>query len=185
MKESFRQLGFLNPKFVDSVLKVWPSSSWEGWHRYSGEMGEKLASKPGSLLPAEVYVALIEMAWLAPSHAFSFIDFRLHGAGMHWILPEGELPRHLDSERHPDGPWIRAHSIVCFLEPSDGLLVLEDGERVITPEPGKVVMFPTQDNWHWVTKTSTDRRTLALFTYRDTADPEVWNLRTRARFSNE
>ena len=167
---------------IADALAVWPDEAWDGWHRYSGDMGEKLASKPASLLPSAVYAVLLQVASRVVQATNDFIDFELHGAGMHWILPNGELPRHLDSERHPHHPWIRTHSVVCFMEESDGLLVINDGQKAIVPTPGAVVMFPTHNNWHWVTKTTTHRRTLALFTYQLTADPDVWKLRTRAMF---
>lgn len=172
----------IDAAIIADALAAWPNESWDGWHRYSGDMGEKLASKPDSLLPSAVYAVLLQMASRVVQVTNDFIDFGLHGSGMHWILPNGELPRHLDSERHAHQPWIRTNSIVCFMEESDGLLTLDDGRQTVVPSPGKVVMFPTDGNWHWVTRTTNNRRTLALFTYRHTADPQVWNLRTRAKF---
>ena len=172
----------IDATMIADALAAWPDESWSGWHRYSGDMGEKLASKPASLLPSAVYAVLLQMASRVVQVTNDFIDFGLHGSGMHWVLPNGELPRHLDSERHPDHPWIRTHSVVCFMEKSDGVLVVDDGKQVVLPEPGLIVMFPTDGNWHWVTRTSSNRRTLALFTYQNTANPDVWSLRTRAMF---
>jgi len=182
-------IGYIGLRLVQQAIASWPDESWEGWHRYSGERGEKLVSKPSADLPAEIYACLWAtehiVSWPHSTYlSSSFIDHGLYAAGMHWIKPGGCLPRHLDAERHPDYPWRRTHSIVCFLDAMQdgGELVLNDGQQIIQPEAGQVVLFQTQDNWHWVNETKQHRRTLALFAYQPATGEEHWRQRDRALF---
>lgn len=164
----------LRDTVIDECSYRWPSPSWDGWHRYSGEMGEKLASKPQFDLGTIHYKALVQIAssFQQQLPAGCFVDMSLHGAGLHWIRPGGRLPRHLDAERHPTNPWIRTHSAVCFLDSikDGGELVLNDGRDVIQPHSGLVVAFETLHNWHWVNRTDVERRTIALFAWKKIAD---------------
>lgn len=187
------ELGYIGLSSVSRVRQDWPDSNWSGWYKYSGERGEKLVSRPDSTLPDSAYSALwsmLSLTWRSGvlDDMGGFIDTELHGAGMHWLLPGACLPRHLDAERHPDKPWIRTHSIVCFLDHDpngSGSLMLDDGKTEVKPIPGQVVCFPTEGNWHWVNETAIHRRTLALFAYRHAgANPEFWNTRSRALFVN-
>lgn len=180
------RIGNIGSTAVESVLTSWPAQDWLGWHRYSGERGDKLVSKPGVDLPEAVYRALWDMVGLilTDSVSPSFVDLGLHAAGLHWILPGGCLPRHLDAEVHPTKPWVRTHSIVCFLDSIEkgGELVLGDGRQTIKPVRGEVVMFETENNWHWVNQTDQDRRTIALFAWR-ASDINQKDRRSRALFS--
>ena len=183
-------IGRVPPEVIQEVVEVWPSSEWDGWYSYTGDRGLKKVSKPGKRLPSSAYEALWKMANLVTAYDLvwpGFVDHSLYAAGLHWILPGGSLPRHLDADRHPENPWRRTHSIVCFLDTLDqgGELVLEDGKHVIQPTAGDVVVFETQGNWHWVNETKQDRRTLALFAYQNATGPEFWQGRDRALFENK
>lgn len=181
-------IGLLTPRQIALALLHWPSQAWEGWHRYTGSRGEKLASKPDYDVPESIASALWTIARFAqPYLGDSFIDHALHGAGMHWIGPGGNLPRHLDSDRHPVHAWERTHSIVCFLDTmhSGGELILSDGAETIRPIAGQIVMFQCRGNWHWVNPVEQNRRTLALFTWRHREPAELVWQRDRALFEEK
>lgn len=184
-------IGSIPQSIVSAVQLAWPDQSWQGWHTYTGERGDKLVSKPSSRLPEAVYGALWaileRVSWpVSDCLGGSFVDLSLHAAGMHWIKPGGRLPRHLDAERHPSNPWRRTHSIVCFLDSMQdgGQLVLQDGKEVIQPVAGNVAVFETTGNWHWVTETKQNRRTLALFAYQPATESEHSERRERALFES-
>lgn len=156
---------------IEELAVVWPALDSDVWHRYSGSMGEKLATLHWRLLPAEAWPVVSEIGWHMVSHyPNAKIDWRLHGAGLHEIRQGGSLPRHLDGERHPrtgQARWISAVLFVDTLEPGQGgQLVIED-KAMIRPQAGTLVMFETPDQWHEVLPVRAwRRRTVALFGYR-------------------
>lgn len=156
---------------IQLLESVWPDHASDSWHRYSGPMGEKLATLHWQCLPAEAWPVItaigFEMARLYPE---CVVDWRLHGAGLHQINPGGCLPRHLDGEIHPRTNQPRWLSAVLFTHDShssfDGALVLE-GRQHIEPKRGRLAIFETPGQWHEVLQTSVVRRTVALFGYKN------------------
>lgn len=150
---------------------VWPEESSDSWHRYSGSMGEKLATLHWQCLPAEAWPVIaaigFQMTQLYPD---CVVDWRLHGAGLHQISPGGCLPRHLDGEIHPRTKQPRWLSAVLFMQDSikdlDGALVLE-GKVVIQQRRGRMALFETPGQWHEVLPALFKRRSVALFGYRN------------------
>lgn len=154
---------------------AWPSPDWPYWHRYNGETANKFGSMDRSRIPPACLAALDALALAVVPHiGDSFIDYDLHAAGMHMMPPGGFLGRHLDAECHPIRPWRRTHSIVmsvnsCWGELCGGELVIEP-DTVIDVQPGRAVIFETDDTWHQVNRVNTDvsglyRKTLALFAW--------------------
>ena len=168
---------------IEELTAVWPAIDSDVWHRYSGTMGEKLATLHWRLLPAEAWPVVSEIGWHILSHYPSCkIDWRLHGAGLHEIRQGGNLPRHLDGERHPrtgQARWISAVLFVDTLEPwHGGELVIED-KATVRPQAGTLAIFETPGQWHEVLPVHAwRRRTVALFGYR----AEVCSGRTSALF---
>jgi hypothetical protein len=148
----------------------WPAESSDVWHRYSGTMGDKLATLHWQCLPAEAWPVLCEIGSIMECYYKGcVIDWRLHGAGLHQINPGGCLPRHLDGEIHPRTRLSRWLSAVLFLgtagDGDGGELVIE-GKATIRPQRGLLAIFETPQQWHEVRPTNIVRRTVALFGYR-------------------
>ena len=159
---------------IEELTAVWPAIDSDVWHRYSGSMGEKLATLHWRLLPAEAWPVVSEIGWHMLSHyPGAKIDWRLHGAGLHEIRQGGSLPRHLDGERHPRTGlerWLSAVLFVDTLEPwHGGQLVIED-KATVRPQAGTLAIFETPGQWHEVLPVHAwRRRTVALFAYREAA----------------
>ena len=156
---------------LQSMEDAWPHEHSDAWHRYSGAMGEKLATLHWRCLPAEVWPVISAVGFhMQRLYSECVIDWQLHGAGLHQINPGGCLPRHLDSEIHPRTKQARWLSAVLFThnspQESDGALVLE-GKASIRPQRGALVIFETPNQWHEVLPTTVKRKTVALFGYRD------------------
>lgn len=152
---------------INAALATWPDERWSGWHRYTGEMGEKYATKDSLRLPAACQL-LINMMAVHSVHVRYFPDLDLHGAGMHWIKEGGHLPLHRDAETHPLTGWTRRVNAVLFLESCDGgELRFEDSNEVIEPKPGRLVMFPVDQPHEVFPVKSASRRTLSLFWWED------------------
>ena len=157
-------------QMLHDIDHVWPATSWDGWYKYSGHYGDKLASLHAKCLPIECVAALGIVAAKMQSRFHNLIvDWTLHGAGMHQINRGGSLPAHYDAECHPrETMWLRAVSAVLFLdtmqEQDGGELVVAD--EVIRPVRGSLAMFETPNCLHEVKQVHTERRrTLALFGY--------------------
>lgn len=152
------------------LAEHWPDSTDDGWHRYSGTMGEKLATLHWRCLPAEAWPVICEIGWMMQAHYPGvLIDWRLHGAGLHEMLPGGRLPRHLDGERHPRtglARWLSAVLFLDTLETHEGGALHIEGKCTIQPAAGTLVIFETPDQWHEVLPVHARRRTVALFGYR-------------------
>lgn len=149
---------------------AWPSPDWQYWHRYNGATANKYGSMDRSRIPPACIAALDALALaVIPYIGDSFIDYDLHAAGMHMMPPGGFLSRHLDAECHPIRPWRRTHSIVMSLSETLGGNLILEGVGKFAPEPGRVIVFETANQWHEVTRVSDDsswRKTLALFAWR-------------------
>lgn len=151
---------------------AWPEATWNGWHRYQGKTADKFGLIHHSLAPPAIQRALWAVAEVIEERIPSgcFIDFELHGAGMHMIPPGGFLGRHLDAEKHPQRPWSRTHSAVLFVDSSGdadgGKLVIEGNS--IDPIRNRLVIFETPGAWHEVTRVIGNRlrRSLALFAWK-------------------
>lgn len=148
---------------IKSALATWPDERWSGWHRYTGEKGDKYASKDALRLPTACQLLIHKMAELSVDGE-CFPDLDLHGAGMHWIKEGGRLPLHRDATTHPLTGWTRKLNAILFLESCEGgELVFADTGDIIKPEQGLVVMFPV-DSPHEVARVRKgNRRTLSLF----------------------
>ena len=148
---------------------AWPSPDWQYWHRYNGATANKYGSMDRSRIPPACIAALDALALsVTPYIGDSFIDYDLHAAGMHMMPPGGFLGRHLDAECHPIRPWRRTHSIVLSLSETLGGNLILEGVGKFAPEPGRVIVFETANQWHEVTRVSDDsswRKTLALFAW--------------------
>lgn len=157
---------------------AWPSPDWPYWHRYQGKTANKFGSMDRLRIPPACLAALDALALaVTPYIGDSFIDYDLHGAGLHLSLAGGFLKRHLDAERHPIRHWQRTHSIVLCVssEWSDcygGQMVIE-GEGTFTPRFGTALIFETPGTVHEVKPVADDspvsRKTLALFGWKQTA----------------
>lgn len=148
---------------INAALATWPDERWSGWHRYTGEQGDKFATKDSLRLPAACQLLINMMAkFQVPEGCFPDLD--LHGAGMHWIKEGGRLPLHRDAQTHPLTGWTRRVNAVLFLESCEGgELRFNVGGEVIEPKAGKIVRFPV-DQPHEVLKVKGgQRRTLSLF----------------------
>ncbi len=160
----------------------WPSPSWNFWHRYNGKTSNKFASMDRCRIPAGCIAALDALAiTLSGSIGESFIDYDLHGAGMHMMPPNGFLAWHVDAENHPLHRWVRTHSIVLFVNSRwelhyGGELEIEtlDGVKHIRPQQGTAVIFNTDRTWHQV-KPVTTRDPLCPNSYRKTLALFGWN----------
>lgn len=151
---------------------AWPEASWNGWHRYHGKTADKFGLIHHSLAPPAIQRALWAVAEVIEQRLPDgcFVDYEMHGAGMHMIPPGGFLGRHLDAEKHPQRPWSRTHSAVLFLDssaPADGGKLVIDGNSV-DPIRNQLVIFETPGAWHEVTQVTGYRlrRSLALFAWR-------------------
>ena len=161
---------------------AWPDQFWAHWHRYKGKTADKYGSMDRARIPAACLAALDALALaVIPYIGDSFIDYDLHAAGLHMMLPGGFLARHLDAERHPIHAWRRTCSIVMSVNSNwdakrfGGELKLEHGSdlEIIAPEIGTAVIFTTTNQWHEVLPVSACqstccnqwRKTLALFAW--------------------
>lgn len=159
---------------VRAAEAAWPSPDWPYWHRYQGRTADKFGSMDRFRIPAACLAALDALAIAVIPHiGESFIDYDLHAAGMHMMVPGGFLTRHIDAECHPLRRWRRTHSVVMCVNSewtSDfgGQLVF-GGERSVTPQQGQAVIFETENQWHEVTQVRRGtRKTLALFAWQST-----------------
>lgn len=160
---------------------AWPSVQWPYWHRYKGKTADKYGSMDRCRIPPACLAALDALALaVVPYIGDSFIDYDLHGAGLHLSLAGGFLSRHLDAESHPIRPWIRTHSaVLCVSSKWDdkcgGQMVIE-GEGSFTPRFGTALIFETRGTIHEVKPVALDskvsRKTLALFGWKESATSE-------------
>jgi Rps23 Pro-64 3,4-dihydroxylase Tpa1-like proline 4-hydroxylase len=160
---------------------AWPDQFWPFWHRYNGATANKYGSMDRSRIPAACLAALDALALaVVPFIGESFIDYDLHGAGMHLSLAGGFLKRHLDAERHPIRRWERTHSIVLCVSSEwedryGGQMVIE-GQGTFTPRFGTALIFETRGAVHEVKPVADDapvgRKTLALFGWKTSAMDE-------------
>lgn len=151
---------------IRSAVASWPAESWPFWHRYTGDHGEKLATKDPSRLTEACRALVSLMAQRTPPDDHCFPDLDLHAAGMHWIRNGGSLPLHTDAESHPLLPWTRRFSAVLFLESCEGgeLLIHDNGEtKSIEPRPNQLAIFPANMPHEVKKVTKGDRRTVSLF----------------------
>lgn len=153
---------------------AWPSTDWPYWHRYQARTADKFGSMDRDRIPPACLAALNELALAVIPHiGDSFIDYDLHAAGMHMMPPGGFLGRHLDAECHPIRPWRRTHSIVMGVNsewrPEMGGELSIEGQAIIPPQCGQVVIFETPGAWHEVLEVNhgfaAHRKTLALFAW--------------------
>jgi len=153
---------------------AWPSPDWVHWHRYNGKTANKYGSMDRARIPAACLAALDALAMAVVPHiGESFIDYDLHAAGLHMMPPSGFLARHLDAECHPIRPWRRTHSIVMGVNsdwrPEMGGELSIEGQAIIPPQCGQVVIFETLGAWHEVLQVNHGfapyRKTLALFAW--------------------
>ena len=153
---------------------AWPATDWPYWHRYNGATANKFGSMDRSRIPPACIAALDALALAVIPHIKgSFIDYDLHAAGLHMSGPGGFLGRHLDAECHPIRPWRRTHSIVMGVNsdwrPEMGGELSIEGQAIIPPQCGQVVIFETLGAWHEVLEVNHGfnayRKTLALFAW--------------------
>jgi hypothetical protein len=160
----------VSERLLRELDEHWPARESDCWHRYSGSMGEKLATLHWQTLPAEAWPVICRIGEIVQSaYPTTVIDYRLHGAGLHQIDPGGCLPRHLDGEIHPRTKMSRWLSAVLFLDTfgdGDGGELVIEGQAIIRPRRGNLVIFQTPNMWHEVRQTQRTRRTVALFGYR-------------------
>ena len=161
----------VSPALLEGLCENWPASDSDTWHRYSGTMGEKLATLHWRCVPPEAWPVLVAVGqYMQGNWGGVQVDWRLHGAGLHEIRQGGSLPRHLDGERHPrtgQARWISAVLFVDTLEPGQGGELVIEGQATIRPQAGTLVMFETPGAWHEVLPVRAwRRRTVALFGYR-------------------
>lgn len=151
-----------NMPLVEAARATWPSETWPHWHKYSDNNAVKYATKDPARVTAPVSELIRRMAAL-PVDSGWFPDLDLHGAGMHWIPPGGHLGRHLDGAVHPLTNWFRKGNAILFLDRCEGGELAIDGQDPIVPEPGKLIMF-SSDQWHEVRPViAGDRRSVSLF----------------------
>lgn len=158
---------------------AWPSPDWIYWHRYKVKTANKYGSMDRSRIPPACITALDALALaVIPYIGDSFVDYDLHAAGLHMMPPGGFLSRHLDAECHPIRPWRRTHSIVMGCNgdwrPEMGGELSIEGQAIIPPQCGQVVIFETPGAWHEVLEVNHGfnayRKTLALFAWRQDDD---------------
>ena len=168
---------------VRAAEAAWPDQYWPFWHRYNGKTGNKFGSMDRSRIPPACIAALDALAIAVADYVSdSFVDYDCHAAGLHMMPPGGFLARHLDAERHPIRFWRRTHSIVMGVnsqwdgERWGGQLVIErpEGSIEIFPEPGQVVVFTTEGQWHEV-KPVTDCQSTCCNPFRKTLSLFAWN----------
>lgn len=148
---------------INAALATWPDERWCGWHRYTGKMGEKFATKDALRVPTACKLLIEKMSEFRIDDN-CFPDLDLHGAGMHWIKEGGRLPLHRDATTHPLTSWTRRFNAVLFLEACEGgELVFSDTGETIKPEPGRLALFPVDSPHEVLTVKRGDRRTLSLF----------------------
>lgn len=179
------QKGILSMQFnvVENAIPVslcraaeaaWPAADWIYWHRYTGKTSNKFGTLDRSRIPPACLAALDQLSIaVQPYIGNSFIDYDLHGAGLHMMPHDGYLSRHTDAECHPLRPWRRTHSIVMSVNSEwrsewGGQLWLEN-HGTVQPQQGKAVIFETQGVPHEVlpvtSPVGTYRKTLALFAW--------------------
>lgn len=159
--DDFAPIGLIN-----AARATWPAATWEHWHRYAGEHGDKFASKDAARLPAACQLLIARMVEVVSDD--SWPDLSLHGAGMHWIPKGGRLPLHYDAATHPLTGWQRRWNAVLYLDHCDGgELVFRDGvldeiDRVI-PQVNRLAVFATDKSHEVLPVIDGDRRSLSLF----------------------
>lgn len=159
---------FARASLVNAALATWPEARWSHWHRYTGQHGEKLASKDPARLPFACLELIRHMAGVYIPDAEAFPDFDLHGAGMHWIREGGSLPLHTDAMVHPTLGWRRRFNAVLYLDSCEGgELVFRDSRSEpsvsVRPEKNMLVVFPVSHPHEVLTVKSGERRSLSLF----------------------
>ena len=164
----------VGPALLEDLCEKWPPIYSDAWHRYSGSMGEKLATLHWRCVPPEAWPVLVAIGQHMQGRWEGVqVDWRLHGAGLHEIRQGGSLPRHLDGERHPrtgQARWISAVLFVDTLQAGQGGELVIEGQATIRPQAGTLVMFETPNQWHEVLPVHAwRRRTVALFGYREGA----------------
>ncbi len=108
-------------------------------------------------------------------------DTLLWGAGLCEMRTGDYLGEHLDADRHPlTGLERRANGILFLTGGCGGPLLL--GGKAIMPEPGRLVLFATdEESWHSVPGPITaPRRSLAVYWW---GQPRGAAKRTRAQFA--
>ncbi len=185
---------FLPAGLLRAVAATWPADDWPHWHLYAEH--HKLASKDAHRLPDAARLALAKIAEhdvgdFAPE---AFPDLDLHGAGMHSILPRGDLPLHLDGMRYPLKGWRREVNAVLFVDPWQrdwgGALEFWDGpasgaRETVAPAFNRLVLFATGElAYHRVAQVTGPRarRTLSLFWW---SESPCESSRDRASFLKE
>ncbi len=169
----------ISPALVRAAEAAWPAPDWQYWHRYQGATADKFATMDRCRIPAACLAALDALALsVADKIGDSFIDYDLHGAGLHLSLAGGYLAEHVDAARHPMRPWRRTHSIVLcassgWREEYGGQLVI-NCHGVLTPQFCTAVIFETNGVVHQVLPVSKSspisRKTLALFAWETSGD---------------
>jgi predicted 2-oxoglutarate/Fe(II)-dependent dioxygenase YbiX len=142
-----------------AALATFPAIDWPWWHRYGNG---KLATVDPSRIPEGCRAALHALA-LAVAPPSGFYDFTFYGAGLHYMPAGSALGRHVDASHHPQRPWRRVSSVVCFLDDCDGGELVVEGDT-INPIAGLAASFPSNQS-HEVLPVKTDRRTISLFAW--------------------
>lgn len=162
---------FVSSSLVRALQATWLDANSGHWHVYDN--GKK-ASKDPCRLPVAANVILSYMASYPISSVLNISDTfpdleYLHGAGLHEMPSGGCLGAHLDSMHHPTKPWKREASLILYLDDVDGgeLELLDSANGNVTQsiqsKSNRLVMFPTQNQWHRVNKCNSVRRSLCLF----------------------
>lgn len=179
---------------------AWPAADWPGWVGYEPPRGHKRASDLTTPLPLACGELLHRMAQLEDRLRYWFsvadivADLGLWGAGLHEMGPGGDLPLHLDADRHARLSLARVLSVVLYVHSTwhpgwGGALELSRGSgraraAIIEPLPGRLVAFKARDAWHAVTPVTCPagcrRLSLALFFY---GPPMTGGGRPRAHFA--
>lgn len=148
---------------INAALAQWPARDWSHWHRYTGEHGDKLASKDPARLPTACLELIRLMAVMNVGDDGCFPDLDLHAAGMHWIPEGGCLPLHRDAEVHPLKGWRRRFNAVLYLDSCEGGQLRFDTGQTVHSFRNTLVMFPVLKPHEVLPVTKGDRRSLSLF----------------------
>ena len=166
--EDFAPIGLVN-----AARATWPDERWPYWHRYSGTMGEKFATKDPSRLTLPCQQIIGQMSGVVVPDPECFPDLELHGAGMHWIREGGCLPCHRDAVAHPLTGWTRRYNAILYLDTcSGGDLVFSDDNNAetsrVAPVKNRLVIFPVSSRHEVEPVISGERRSLSLFWWDNT-----------------
>lgn len=176
---------FVLPDFIDKHTLKAIHANWP--HPKMIEIGTYQRKNSAEVLPLP-----LDSGWLDEVEAIVrkllkrddvFLDRALAGGGCHMMPAGGFLKSHVDFNLHPTEPWTRFANLIIFCnkywnhEWNGALCFGKALDYEVPVVPGTAALFKTNETtWHGVKSVdcpeSCERRTVALYFYRDGAEGE-------------